>query len=93
MKRATISVAPETYKKHAKEVRELLRETQERLRAHEARQSRHPLNWGWAGDLGRVKQLLQELNEFLGDPAATVQTYPTVCRNGQVRRVTIPEGD
>lgn len=47
------------------EIEQLLSDLGEQLKNHAARAAEQPLNWGFAGDLGRVEQLLGEVVDGL----------------------------
>ena len=55
--------ASETYKKRQNEIKALITKLNGKLKKHAEKQKARPNDWGYAGDLGRIKSLLQEMNE------------------------------
>ena len=53
--------ADEAYKTARAKVGVLLEEVNQKLAAHAARQIKDPQNWGYAGDMNRYAELLEEL--------------------------------
>lgn len=53
------------YKKKMEENRELLRKIEEKLKAIDESQARHPGNWGYNGSAGYIKERLQEIYDSI----------------------------
>ena len=58
--------AAEAYTRLAVEVNGQLKTLTDALEAHRARHNANPQDWGFAGDLGHVKELIGEVLAFLG---------------------------
>jgi len=58
--------AAETYGNTRNRIDTKLAKLQEALAKHAAQQKEEPRNWGYAGDLGHVEEMLDGLSEFLG---------------------------
>lgn len=54
------------YKKRSREVRQTLKNIEKRLNVHDKKQSRDPKNWGYVGNMGHIKELLEEVASFIG---------------------------
>lgn len=59
MARST-QTAADAYKARQKSIRNRMALLQRRLEKHESEQARSPKNWGWAGDLARIDELLAQ---------------------------------
>ena len=57
--------APEAYKRRAKEVDALMARLRRQLKCHHAEQKLDPRNWGCVGNLGYVKEQLNDVVVFL----------------------------
>jgi hypothetical protein len=55
------------YQTRAKEISNLLKSIEGSLKTHYKRAEKQKENWGFAGDLGHVKELLDDIDEFLGN--------------------------
>jgi len=53
------------YARRLREIDMVLRDLKKKLDQHKKEQAKEPLNWGYAGDLGHVQELLAEINTFL----------------------------
>jgi len=54
-----------TYKERQKEVQKLLKSIASKLKKHSDTQKKDPKNWGYAGDLGNIVEILKEADSFL----------------------------
>lgn len=59
--------ADQAYQQSKQEVLEMLGRIQEKIHQHGKAQAGDASNWGHAGDLGHVKEVLQEVLAFLGE--------------------------
>lgn len=59
--------AEQEYAKKKRECDALLRSIGKKIGRHSLRQDKDKGNWGFAGDLGHVVELLKEVDEFLQD--------------------------
>lgn len=57
----------EAYERRSVTARRLLQSIERKLRRHAQRNRGQAATWPAVGDLGRVVELLQEVDEFLGD--------------------------
>lgn len=57
--------ARQTYANRSKEVQELIKKLQTKLKKHALAQKKSPDSWAHAGDLGKIKADLKEMNDFL----------------------------
>ncbi len=57
--------ADQAYRSRLRETRKLLSDIEKALLTHEKRQKEDNKNWGFAGDLGRVKEDLTDTLKFL----------------------------
>jgi phenylpyruvate tautomerase PptA (4-oxalocrotonate tautomerase family) len=53
------------YRRHAKQVKALVRDINAALARHARAQKAHPGHWGYAGDLASVRVSLNSIKEFL----------------------------
>ena len=61
IKRQLKQSAAERYADHRNDIGALLDLIAEELRVHAERAAEDPKNWGWAGDLGRVRRCLKDI--------------------------------
>ena len=59
--------AVEAYTRRAAGIDSRIKTLVEALAAHRQRHDANPLDWGYAGDLGRVLELLVNINSFLAN--------------------------
>lgn len=57
--------AKDTYKVRQKEIATHIKLLQAKLKKHEQAFKKNTTNWGYAGDLGWVKEKLAEVNGFI----------------------------
>lgn len=57
--------ADQVYKQRVKKILGMLKDTERLLDKHAKAQKEKPEDWGFAGDLGRVEELLTEINAFM----------------------------
>jgi hypothetical protein len=57
--------ADQAYRSRLRETRRLLSDIEKALSTHEKEQKEDKGNWGFAGDLGRVKEDLTDILKFL----------------------------
>jgi len=65
MSKTTPNTAEETYRQRRETVDALLSELRGKLDAHAKRAAADPKNWGYAGDLGHVEEVLRDLAAFM----------------------------
>lgn len=59
------ATAASQYESRRREVDKLIKTLQTGLDKHEKKFAKDPDNWGYAGDLGRVEELLKEAVDFI----------------------------
>jgi len=68
MTRNTERTAAKAYAARRASIDAMLAQLKSGLRAHHRSAAQRPNDWGFAGDLGRVEELLDEMFSFLGVP-------------------------
>jgi len=53
-----------TYQKHQEEIKSKIKALELALKRHSKQFSENETNWGYVGDLGRVKEVISELDNF-----------------------------
>lgn len=64
--RKNTQTAAQAYAERAAEINTHIKTLVVALAAHRAQHEANPKNWGLPGDLGHVRELLVQINEFLG---------------------------
>lgn len=59
-----MATVKQTYQKHQDEIKSKIKALEVALKNHAKQFSKNETNWGYAGDLGRVKEVLSELDNF-----------------------------
>ena len=65
MRETPIPTAAAAYRSHQRQIKALLADIRLGLAKHACCQARDPQNWGYAGDMERVKMSLENIKEFL----------------------------
>lgn len=60
-----MATAKQTYQKHQEEIKSKIKALELALKNHAKKFSKNETNWGYVGDLGRIKELLSETNSFI----------------------------
>lgn len=89
MKKTAERTAAQAYRDNSDRIHKATVRLSIALKAHARRQAADARNWGFAGDLGYVAEVLEEALAFIGGP---VRTYRATDREGRPIRVTIPDG-
>ena len=59
------TTAADAYRQRRQAVAALLDELRKKIDAHAQRATADPANWGFAGDLGHVEEVLRDLTAFM----------------------------
>ena len=59
-----MATVKQTYQKHQEEIKSKIKALELALKNHAKQFSKNETNWGYVGDLGRIKEVLYEFDNF-----------------------------